>query len=79
MDAEHVFERLYTARSTPGRSVGTGLGLAIVHELAVAMGGSAAVETPTEGGTRFVVTLPTSRTGVNDVRITHTSDAGTLR
>ena len=33
-DRAHVFERLYTARSSPGRSVGTGLGLAIVRQLA---------------------------------------------
>jgi two-component system sensor histidine kinase BaeS len=59
-DIEHVFERLYTARSTPGRSVGTGLGLAIVHELAGAMGGMAFVEAPATGGTRFVVKLPTN-------------------
>ena len=58
-DVQQVFERLYTVRSTPGRSVGTGLGLAIVRELATAMGGTASVETPPEGGTRFVVSLPT--------------------
>ncbi len=57
-DMPHVFERLYTARSVPGRKVGTGLGLAIVRELAQAMGGSVAV-TPLAGtGTRFTVTLP---------------------
>lgn len=57
-EVERVFERLYTARGTPGRSVGTGLGLAIVGELAGAMGGSARVEKPSGGGVRFVVTLP---------------------
>ena len=45
-DIAHVFERLYTVRATPGRSVGTGLGLAIVRELAAAMGGTAVVEAP---------------------------------
>ena len=34
-DLPHVFERLYTSRTVPGRIVGTGIGLAIVHELAV--------------------------------------------
>jgi signal transduction histidine kinase len=53
-----VFERLYTVRDTPGRSVGTGLGLAIVRELAAAMGGNARVEPAPGGGTRFVVSLP---------------------
>jgi signal transduction histidine kinase len=55
-----VFERLYTARTTPGRSVGTGLGLAIVRELTTAMGGTASVDAPPGGGTRFVVQLPSS-------------------
>ena len=55
-----VFERLYTVRDRPGRSVGTGLGLAIVRELAAAMGGRAWAEAPAEGGSRFVVSLPTN-------------------
>jgi signal transduction histidine kinase len=55
-----VFDRLYTVRETPGRAVGTGLGLAIVRELATAMGGRAWAETPSEGGSRFVVALPTN-------------------
>ena len=38
-DLPHVFDRLYTSRTVPGRVVGTGIGLAIVRELAVAMGG----------------------------------------
>jgi len=57
-DRTRVFERLYVARGTPGRKVGTGIGLAIVHELAVAMGGTAAVAPLAPSGTRFVVTLP---------------------
>jgi two-component system sensor histidine kinase BaeS len=55
-----VFDRLYTVRETPGRAVGTGLGLAIVRELATAMGGRAWAETVPEGGSRLVVSLPTS-------------------
>ncbi|HTL85921.1 MAG TPA: HAMP domain-containing sensor histidine kinase, partial [Acidimicrobiia bacterium] len=54
-----VFDRLYTVRDTPGRSVGTGLGLAIVRELAAAMGGTASVDPSNEPGTRFLVVLPT--------------------
>jgi two-component system sensor histidine kinase BaeS len=53
-----VFDRLYTARTTPGRKVGTGIGLAIVHELAGAMGGEATCEPLDGGGTRFTVRLP---------------------
>jgi two-component system sensor histidine kinase BaeS len=59
-----VFERLYTVRDTPGRSVGTGLGLAIVRELAAAMGGRAWADAPPEGGSRFVVALPTRAPGL---------------
>jgi len=58
-DLPQVFDRLYTARSTPGRSVGTGLGLAIVRQLAAAMDGTASVEAVPEGGTRFTVDIPT--------------------
>jgi two-component system sensor histidine kinase BaeS len=57
-ERDRVFERLYTARGTPSRSLGTGIGLAIVHELAGAMGGSASCEPLPEGGTRFLVTVP---------------------
>jgi two-component system, OmpR family, sensor kinase len=63
-DRAHVFERLYTARSSPARSVGTGLGLAIVRQLATAMGGDASVDAPPGGGTRFVVSLPRHATRV---------------
>ena len=64
-DLPSVFDRLYTARSAPGRSVGTGLGLAIVRQLAAAMGGTASVAASPEGGTRFRVSLPVHMT--NDV------------
>lgn len=57
-ERDRVFDRLYTARGTPGRTVGTGIGLAIVHELAAAMGGSTWCEALREGGTRFVVSIP---------------------
>jgi two-component system, OmpR family, sensor kinase len=57
-----VFDRLYTVRDTPGRAVGTGLGLAIVRELVAAMGGRASADAAPDGGSRFIVTLPTQRT-----------------
>jgi two-component system, OmpR family, sensor kinase len=57
-DLPRVFERLYTSRRQPGRKVGTGLGLAIVRELVTAMGGRVDVGPTAEGGTRFVVALP---------------------
>ncbi len=58
-DLPHVFERLYTSRTAPGRKVGTGLGLAIVRELSAAMGGTADVRALDGQGTRFVVRIPT--------------------
>ncbi|HEY4398854.1 MAG TPA: HAMP domain-containing sensor histidine kinase [Acidimicrobiia bacterium] len=57
-DLPHVFERLYTSRTVPGRKVGTGLGLAIVHELSAAMGGTTDVRALDGQGTRFVVRIP---------------------
>jgi two-component system sensor histidine kinase BaeS len=60
-DLPRVFERLYTSRTVPGRTLGTGIGLAIVHELALAMGGDARVEPVDSVGTRFVVTFPAVR------------------
>ena len=57
-DLPHVFDRLYTSRTGPGRKVGTGLGLAIVRELSAAMGGTADVQVLDGQGTRFVVTIP---------------------
>jgi signal transduction histidine kinase len=60
-DLPRVFERLYTSRTVPGRTLGTGIGLAIVRELALAMGGDAQVEPIDSEGTRFVVTFPSVR------------------
>jgi len=60
-DLPRVFERLYTSRTVPGRTLGTGIGLAIVRELALAMGGDARVEPIDSVGTRFVVTFPSVR------------------
>ena len=60
-DLPHVFERLYTSRTAPGRKVGTGLGLAIVHELSAAMGGTTDVRALDGQGTRFVVRIPAAQ------------------
>jgi two-component system, OmpR family, sensor histidine kinase ChvG len=53
-----IFERFYT---TDAERDGTGLGLAIVKSVALSHGGTVEVETPSEGGARFVVRLPASR------------------
>lgn len=56
-ERDRVFDRLYTSRPVPGRSVGTGIGLAIVSELAQAMGGTVRCDAVDGRGARFVVTL----------------------
>jgi two-component system sensor histidine kinase MprB len=58
-DMPLIFDRFYrgaTARARPG----SGLGLAIVRQVAEAHGGSVRVESPENGGARFVLTLPGS-------------------
>jgi two-component system sensor histidine kinase MprB len=58
-DAPHVFDRFYRGATARGRP-GSGLGLAIVRQVAEAHGGSVRVESPEDGGARFVLALPGS-------------------
>ena len=58
-----IFERLYTTRDVPGRTVGTGLGLAIVGEIAAAMGGTCTLADRPGPGAEFRLTV---RTGNNE-------------
>jgi len=51
-----VFDRFYQARG--GRSFGLGLGLYISQQIVALHGGRIGVEAPSDGGTRFAVTLP---------------------
>jgi signal transduction histidine kinase len=53
---DRVFDRFVRAQGDRGGSVG--LGLAIVRAVAGTHGGEVVLETPPEGGARFVVTLP---------------------
>jgi signal transduction histidine kinase len=53
---DQVFDRFVRAEGDSGGSVG--LGLAIVRAVARSHGGSVVLESPPEGGARFVVTLP---------------------
>lgn len=62
--AEHrgrIFEQFYQAHAG-GSAAGMGLGLYISRQIAELHGGSLKAEFPTEGGSRFVVTLPISGT-----------------
>lgn len=58
-DLGRVFERFYRVDRSRARDPGgTGLGLAIVKHLVELHGGQVRVENRSEGGARFVVTLP---------------------
>jgi two-component system sensor histidine kinase MprB len=56
-DVPLVFDRFYRGATARGRS-GSGLGLAIVRQVAESHGGSVRVESPEDGGARFVLALP---------------------
>jgi two-component system, OmpR family, sensor histidine kinase MprB len=56
-DVPLIFDRFYRGATARGRS-GSGLGLAIVRQVAESHGGSVRVESPEDGGARFVLTLP---------------------
>jgi two-component system, OmpR family, sensor histidine kinase MprB len=56
-DVPLLFDRFYRGATARGRP-GSGLGLAIVRQVAEAHGGSVRVESPEDGGARFVLALP---------------------
>jgi signal transduction histidine kinase len=56
-DHERIFERLYRVDESE-RTTGLGLGLYISREIVERHGGRIWAESPPDGGTRFVVTLP---------------------
>ena len=58
-DVPLIFDRFYRGATARGRS-GSGLGLAIVRQVAESHGGSVRVESPEDGGARFVLALPGS-------------------
>jgi two-component system, OmpR family, sensor kinase len=58
---DRIFDRFVRGSGDAGSRSGSGLGLAIVKAVADSHGGSVHLESPPEGGARFVVTLPGSR------------------
>lgn len=57
-DIERVFEPFYRPGGYGESAGGWGLGLALVRQIAERHNGSVRVEAPSDGGARFVVTLP---------------------
>ncbi len=53
---ERIFQPFFTTKDK-----GTGLGLALVHRIITVHGGSIVVQSPPEGGTRFVMRFPVSQ------------------
>jgi signal transduction histidine kinase len=58
-----LFERFYQAEAAGTYAAGMGLGLYISRQIVELHGGCITAEFPHDGGTRFVVTLPTGRGG----------------
>jgi two-component system NtrC family sensor kinase len=62
-DQAHIFEKFYRASNAPKGTPGTGLGLAIVKSIVDNHEGRIWVESTVEKGTKFIVVLPTFRSG----------------
>ncbi len=61
-DLPRIFDYFYRGRNLPPDATeGAGLGLSIVHQLLMLCGGSIAVESQLEQGSRFLVRLPVYR------------------
>jgi signal transduction histidine kinase len=60
-DREAIFDRFYRGREASG-TPGTGLGLYVSREVARALGGDLVAAVSPEGGARFTVRVPVTRT-----------------
>jgi len=69
-----VFERFHRVEGQKSRThEGTGIGLALTHELVRLHGGTIAVDSRIDEGTRFVVTIPTGRAHLPPDRVDTTA------
>jgi two-component system phosphate regulon sensor histidine kinase PhoR len=59
-DLPHIFKPFYRASSVSMNTRGVGLGLAIVKRLVESQGGSVGIETEMNGGSTFILTIPTA-------------------
>lgn len=62
-EIDHIFERFYKQRSEENKS-GTGLGLAIAKQIAERHGASLRAKNRPEGGSEFVLSVPTGKSAV---------------
>ncbi len=67
---DQIFERFFQARPEDATQ-GLGLGLYVSRQIVELHGGEIRAEFPADGGTRFVVTLPTS---IEAVAVSHAAD-----
>jgi two-component system sensor histidine kinase VicK len=67
---DRIFERFFQARSDDAMQ-GLGLGLYVSRQIVELHGGQLRADFPTDGGTRFVVTLPT---GIEALAVSHAAD-----
>ncbi len=72
---ENLFERFVRGGRDGGR--GSGLGLAIVRAVATSHGGTVLLESPEQGGTRFVITIPKAGTREVDAQVERTQTSTT--
>jgi signal transduction histidine kinase len=62
----HLFEEFYRAPNAKAlEREGTGLGLTIVKDMVNRFGGEISVESSTETGSKFTITLPVNTQGVH--------------
>jgi len=67
---DRIFERFFQARSDDATQ-GLGLGLYVSRQIVELHGGQIRADFPTDGGTRFVVTLPI---GIEALAVSHAAD-----
>ena len=67
---DRIFERFFQARSDDATQ-GLGLGLYVSRQIVELHGGQIRADFPTDGGTRFVVTLPV---GIEALAVSHAAD-----
>jgi len=67
-DLPHIFDRFYRVRNNGHDDIsGNGLGLAIVKAIAGQHGGDVSVESETEKGSCFTLTLPSMHSGIMEI------------